>query len=192
MDTSHSPFFSQPERLAGLLLQAVEGFGGVGHLAEIASPAAVAASWTHSHGLQKNLFFQAFYRLTLSGLPPIHRAHAARRACLAGGVASLAWWKFVLKTGSLTLWLKEGERGRRLGRIAYGESHALNESSHSNARVLQAIHITQAIVSGPVTGPGAIKPLSFVIANNEREASFGSGSKHESLILAQNERWRQA
>ena len=44
MDTSHSPFFSQPERLAGLLLQAVEGFGGVGHLAEIASPAAVAAS----------------------------------------------------------------------------------------------------------------------------------------------------
>jgi pimeloyl-ACP methyl ester carboxylesterase len=44
LDTSHSPFFSQPERLAGTLLQAVEGFERPEPEADIAQNPAIAAS----------------------------------------------------------------------------------------------------------------------------------------------------
>ncbi|HSZ73641.1 MAG TPA: alpha/beta fold hydrolase [Rhizomicrobium sp.] len=44
MDASHSPFFSQPERLADLLLQAVEGFGQEDHSVAATRNLALAAS----------------------------------------------------------------------------------------------------------------------------------------------------
>jgi pimeloyl-ACP methyl ester carboxylesterase len=44
LDSSHSPFFSQPERLTGLLIQAVEGFGSVDASAKLDLNVAVAAS----------------------------------------------------------------------------------------------------------------------------------------------------
>ena len=46
-----------------------------------------------------------------------------------------------------------------------------------------------------LTGPMAINPCQkFLRTTQTREHSASSaiGSKHESLILAQNERWRQA
>ena len=44
LESSHSPFFSQPERLTGLLIQAVEGFGSAGARAKPDLNVAVAAS----------------------------------------------------------------------------------------------------------------------------------------------------
>src|SRR4051812_27437245 len=79
-----------------------------------------------------------------------------------------------------------------------------SSSDVMNARVLlQRRKTLKSIGCRTLTGSAVDQPLSKVFANTqlarrkpghaqEHSASYALGSKLESLILAQNERWRQA
>ena len=68
-----------------------------------------------------------------------------------------------------------------------GELIELSERSRSSARHLIDVRLFRAC-----DGTEAAKPRQKMFCEQRRSVSTSLGSKHESLILAQNERWRQA
>ena len=142
------------------------------------------------HNRPKIPQIQAVYCLTGAFEAPIYRAHAAR-------------WPLVLRA-VFRLWQNEGSplaglfdiviRGR--GTWAAARSHAREQSRAIN-RAFRTLaffskerHETDRVFRSARAGIAINSVMSGIC--EQRRAFVCSSIKHESLILAQNERWRQA
>ena len=143
-----------------------------------------------SKGLQKIPQIQAFYRLTAEIEAPIYRASPPDGLTVLRAVPVSGRMEVRPKAGLFDIVIRGRGTWAAARSHAREQSRAINRAFRTLAFFSKERHETDRVFRSARAGIAIDSVMSGIC--EQRRAFVCSSIKHESLILAQNERWRQA